>query len=116
MPTGMNKMKLTTNPTKDTEIEGNELDKKVFREMKKLESWFNPQATRSIEDYNHGRKITWDQINLVLFSADFLKEPTTYQKAVYCERKEDQNKWKDAINKELKEMEKDVCGKLLMRK
>jgi hypothetical protein len=49
--------------------------------MKKLESWFNPQATRAVEDYNYGRQLTLDQDNLVLFSADFVKEPTSYEEA-----------------------------------
>jgi ABC-type amino acid transport substrate-binding protein len=47
-----------------------------------------------------------DQVDLALFSADFVKEPTTYEEAVNCERKKDQNRWKDAINKELKEIKK----------
>jgi hypothetical protein len=42
LPTGIDKMKLTTNATKNTEDEDNESDKKVFRAMRKLESWFNP--------------------------------------------------------------------------
>jgi hypothetical protein len=29
--------------------------KKVFRAMRKLEIWFNAQATKAVEDYNHGR-------------------------------------------------------------
>jgi hypothetical protein len=90
--TGIDKEKSTTNATKDTKDEGIELDKKVFREMRKSESWFNPQATRALEDYNHGRQITLDQANLALFSADFVKEPTIYEEAVNCERKEDKNK------------------------
>jgi hypothetical protein len=43
---------------------------------------------------------------LALFSADFDKEPTTYEEAVNCEQKEDQIKWKDAMDKELKEIAK----------
>jgi hypothetical protein len=38
LPTGIDKRKLTTNSTKDTEDEGNDLDKKVFKAMRKLES------------------------------------------------------------------------------
>jgi hypothetical protein len=30
--------------------------------MRKLESWFNPQATKAEEDYNHGREMTLDQV------------------------------------------------------
>jgi hypothetical protein len=37
--------------------------------MKKLESWFNPQATKVVENYNHGREMTLDQVNLALKSA-----------------------------------------------
>jgi hypothetical protein len=47
-----------------------------------------------------------DQVNLDLFSTEIIKEPTTYEEAINCEQKEDHIKWKNAINKELKEMEK----------
>jgi hypothetical protein len=56
LPTGIDKRKLITNATNDAEDEGNDSDRKVFRPMKKLESWFNPDATKAVEDYNHGRK------------------------------------------------------------
>jgi hypothetical protein len=39
--TGIDKWKLTTNATKETEDESNKLDKKVLRTMRKSESWFN---------------------------------------------------------------------------
>jgi hypothetical protein len=90
--TGIDKRKLTTNATKDTEDEGNESDKKVFRAMKKLESWFNPQATKVVEDYNHGGEMTLDQVNLALFSTEIIIEPTTYEEAINSEQKEDQIK------------------------
>jgi hypothetical protein len=72
LPTGIDEIKLTTNATKYTEDESINSDKKVFREMKKLESCFKQQATRAVEDYNCGREITLDQVNLALFSADFV--------------------------------------------
>jgi hypothetical protein len=72
--------------------------------MRKSESWFNPEATKAVENYNHGREITSDQVNLSLFSTGIIKEPTTYEEAINCEQKEDQNKWKGEIDKELKEM------------
>jgi hypothetical protein len=50
--------------------------------MKKLKSWFNPQATREVVEYNYGRDITLDKINLALFSADFIKDPKT--EALHC--------------------------------
>jgi hypothetical protein len=50
--------------------------------MKKLESWFNPQANRTLEDYNFGREITLDQINLFLFSTNFAKDLTTNEEEI----------------------------------
>jgi hypothetical protein len=42
-----------------------------------------------VEDYNHGREITLDQVNLSLFSTEIVKEPTTYEEAINSEQKED---------------------------
>jgi hypothetical protein len=74
--------------------------------MRKLESWFNSEATKPVENYNHGKEMTLDQVNLALFSTVTVKEPTTYEEAITCEQKEDHFKWKSTINKELKEKEK----------
>jgi hypothetical protein len=62
--TGVDKVKLTENATKETDDESNKLDKNVFRAMRKLESWSNPEATKVVESYNHGREMTLDQVNL----------------------------------------------------
>jgi hypothetical protein len=67
LPTGVDKIKLTENATKETEDESNKSDKKVFRAMRKLESWFNPEATKAVENYNHGREMTLDQVDLAFF-------------------------------------------------
>jgi hypothetical protein len=85
LPTGIDKRKLITNATKDNEDEGNDSDKKLFREMRKLESWFNSQDTRAVEDYNHGREMTLDQVNLALLSTEIIKEPATYEEAINSE-------------------------------
>jgi hypothetical protein len=84
--------------------------------MRKLKSWFNPQATKAVEDYNHRKEMILDQVNLALFSTEIIKEPTTYEEAINSEQKEDQIKWKDAINKELKEMEKRGVWKIIDEK
>ena len=68
--------------------------------MKKLESWFNPQATKALDDYNRGREILLEQVNLALFTTAMTKEPTNYEEALNCEKKEDQIAWKEAIDKE----------------
>jgi hypothetical protein len=49
-------------------------------------------------------EMTLDQFNLVLFSTEIIKEPTTYEEAINSKQKEDQIKWKNAINNKLKEM------------
>jgi hypothetical protein len=36
--------------------------------MRKLESYFNPEATEAVEDYSHRREMTLDQFNFALFS------------------------------------------------
>jgi hypothetical protein len=50
--------------------------------------------------------MTLYQVNLALFSTITVKEPTTYEEAIYSEKKEDQIKWESEIDKKLKEMEK----------
>jgi hypothetical protein len=67
LPTGIDKRKLNTNAKKDTEDEGNELDERVLRAMDKLEKWFNPPATKVVEDYNHGREMTLDKFMLEIY-------------------------------------------------
>jgi hypothetical protein len=106
LPTGVDKVKLTENATKETEDESNKSDKKAFRAMRKLESWLNPEANKVVEDYSHGREMTLNQVNLALFSTVTVKEPTTYEESINSEQKENQINWKNAINKDLKEMEK----------
>jgi hypothetical protein len=43
---------------------------------------------------------------LALFTTSFIKEPSSFEAAVYCEKKEDQDTWKEAIDISLKEMSK----------
>jgi hypothetical protein len=74
--------------------------------MRKSECCFNPEATKSVEDYSHGREMTLDQVNLALFSTVTVKEPKTYEESINSEKNEDQIKWKSTINQELKETEK----------
>ena len=95
--------KVTTN---DQIVERNDSNEKVIREMKKLESWFNSQATKTIEDYYCGREVSLEKVNITLFGAAFVKEPSTFEEAINCEKKEEQDAWKEAIDKELSEMTK----------
>ena len=97
-------MKISEISTIVTEDESNKSDENIFRAMKTLESWFNPQATKAIDDYNRERDIMSEQVNLALFTAAMIKEPTNYEEALNVKKKEDQIAWKEAINKQLNEM------------
>jgi hypothetical protein len=55
--------------------------------MRKLESWFNLEATKAVEYYSHGREMTLDQVNLALFSTVMINQPTTYEEAINSEKK-----------------------------
>jgi hypothetical protein len=41
---------------------------------------------------------------LALFNPAFVKEPSGFEEAINCEKKEEQDAWKGAIDKELTEM------------
>jgi hypothetical protein len=69
--------------------------------MRKLESWFNPQAIIAV----NRREMTLVQVNLAFFSTEIVQEPKTHEETINSEQKEDQIKWKNAIDKELNEME-----------
>jgi hypothetical protein len=78
--------------------------------------WKNNKTTIStVEDDNIGlltgidkMKLTTNatKYTLALFSTEIVKEPTTYEEAINSEQKEDQIKWKNSIDKVLKEVEK----------
>jgi predicted oxidoreductase (fatty acid repression mutant protein) len=79
LPIGIYKRKRITNVTRDTEDEGNDLDTKVFRAMRETESWFNPQATKVVEDHNHEREMKLDHVNLALLSTEKTQQPMKKQ-------------------------------------
>jgi uncharacterized protein YwqG len=58
-----------------------EVKDKVYRQMKHLESRFNPEASKIIESIDQGREILLDQANIVMFSGSIQIEPTTYHQA-----------------------------------
>ena len=47
--------------------------------MNKLESWFSPQATKTIMDYDPGREIWLEQVNTTLFATSFVKVPSKFE-------------------------------------
>jgi hypothetical protein len=52
--------------------------------LRKLDSWFNPQARTAVEDYKEGRKITLGQANMALFSIEIIKQPKHYNETLNC--------------------------------
>ena len=84
--------------TNNEVVERNDTNDKEFREMKKLDCLFNPQGTKTIEDYNRGRDVSLEQVNMALFGTAFFKEPSTFKEAINHEKKDKQDAWKEAIN------------------
>jgi predicted transcriptional regulator len=74
--------------------------------MRKLESWFNPQETKIVDELDRGREIVLEQVNLALLTTSFTKEPSSFEEAIDCENKDVQKAWKEAIEKELNKMTK----------
>jgi 2-succinyl-5-enolpyruvyl-6-hydroxy-3-cyclohexene-1-carboxylate synthase len=62
--------------------EGNqEINSKVYRWLKQLESSYNPDATRIFNDIEKGRNIILDQANIVLFSEARKFESTNFEQS-----------------------------------
>ena len=79
---------------------------KVYRQLKQLESSFNPEASRIIENIEQGRDILLDQVNFALSTASPSQiEPTDFDEAWNHPNPKDRELWRTAINKELNEMD-----------
>jgi hypothetical protein len=88
----------TGNESNKVEEEANNVDadkkkktnEKIVREMRKSESWFNPQATKIVDEFDCGREIVVEQVNLALLTTSLTKEPSSFEEAINCENQEDQ--------------------------
>jgi hypothetical protein len=75
--------------------------------MHRLESSFNPEATKIVEDIKDGREVMLDQVNLVLLSETIIpEEPTTFDQAGNHKCSKGRAKRRGAITKEFAEMDK----------
>jgi Reverse transcriptase (RNA-dependent DNA polymerase) len=70
--------------------------------MKQLESSFNPEASKIIEQ---GREIFLDQVNLVLFGGNIEEEPRTFDEAWNCKDPVNCEKWRMAMKEKFNDME-----------
>jgi hypothetical protein len=43
---------------------------------------------------------------MALFTTAFINEPSSFEEAINCEKKDDQDTWKEVIDKELNELTK----------
>jgi hypothetical protein len=80
---------------------------KVYRNLRQLESSFDPEAAKIVERIEQGRKILLNHANFAFFGVGTgKKEPTTFEEAWNHDDPRSQEKWREAINKEFEEMEK----------
>ena len=89
---------------------------KLYRQLRQLESSFNPDAAKLVEQIEQGKEIMLDQINLAFFSGIvFNEEPTTFEQAWNHQDPKIREKWRDAINKEFDEMSKKEVWKVIKK-
>jgi hypothetical protein len=56
--------------------------KKVSQLVKQLESWFNLEASRDVEEYEQVRKFLLDDANIALMTTtNVVKEPARFEEA-----------------------------------
>jgi len=81
---------------------------KVYQQRKILESSFNPEASKLINDIEQGRDIFLDQMNVSMLSLTsvFQEESKTFDEAWNHKDSVMREKWREAIDKELEEMKK----------
>jgi hypothetical protein len=90
---------------------------KIYKQMRHLESSFNPDATQVVEQFEQGREILFDHANVALFSGRVInEEPTTFNQAWNHEDPKVRENWRAAINKEFDEMNKKKLWEIIKKK
>ena len=72
--------------------------------MKKLQGWFNPEASRIVETLKSGRKMILVQADIAMMMLEGPMEPVSSDEAYNHSDPDSRTKWRIAIDKELKEM------------
>ena len=89
---------------------------KLYRQLRQLESSFNPDAAKLVEQIEQGREIFLDQVNLALFSGMVInEEPTTFEQAWNHQDPKIKEKWREAINEEFDEMSKKEVWEIIKK-
>jgi hypothetical protein len=76
LPTGIDIRQVYDDKDNVEVMDGNivKKNKKVLRELKTLESWFNPQLSQAIEIFKEEQEVFLEKVNLVLFSTSKVHE------------------------------------------
>jgi hypothetical protein len=81
--------------------------KKIYREMRLLESSFNPETSTMLQNIEQGREILLEQVNVALFIVIVIDEElSSFDEAWNHVDPKARGKWRDAIKKELCDMDK----------
>jgi Reverse transcriptase (RNA-dependent DNA polymerase) len=84
--------------------------------MRQLESSFSADATKLVEQFEQGREILLDQVNLALCSGMVInEEPATFDIAWNHKDPTIRDKWREAINKKLDEMSKKEVWEIIKK-
>ena len=78
---------------------------KIYCQMKRLESSFNPEASKIVDNFEQGRDILLDSVNVALICGKVIEEPQSFDEAWNCEDPDQRDKWRAAIKKEFSDME-----------
>ena len=80
------------------------LEWKVLNEMKKLQDWFNPDASRIVDASNSGRKMILDQADIALTRLEGPKEPVSFDEVFNHPDMDSRDKCREAIHEAFKTM------------
>jgi hypothetical protein len=81
--------------------------KKIYMEMRLLESSFNPEVSAMLQNIEQGREILLEQANIAFFSGIVIdEEPSSFDEAWNHDDPKAGQKWRNDIKKELDDMDK----------
>jgi hypothetical protein len=90
--------------------------KEIYRAICLLESSFNPEASTMLQNIEQGREILLEQANVALFSGIVIdEESSTFDEAWNHEDPKAKGKWRDAIKKELCDMDKQQVWEIIKK-
>jgi hypothetical protein len=90
--------------------------KKIYRAMRLLESSFDPEASKVLQNIEQGREILREQANFALFSGIVIDEETSSFDEVWNhDYPKARGKWRDDIKKELCDVDKQQVWEIIKK-